>query len=48
LYAKALVLHDLGQYEEATEYYDKVLAINPNDADALDNKQLAIGRLPRP
>ena len=28
-------LLDIGQYDKAITYYDKVLAIDPNDVDAL-------------
>jgi hypothetical protein len=35
----------LGQYNESIEYYDKVLAIDPNYVFALDNKRLAIDNL---
>jgi tetratricopeptide (TPR) repeat protein len=33
---KGFALANLGQYEEAIGYYDKALAINPIDDDALD------------
>ena len=32
-----------GQYEKAIEYYDKVLAIEPNDVYALTNKGALLG-----
>jgi tetratricopeptide (TPR) repeat protein len=35
----------LGQYNESIEYYDKVLAIDPNYVFVLDNKRLAIDNL---
>jgi tetratricopeptide (TPR) repeat protein len=38
-------LFDLGRYEEAIRYYDKVLAIDPNNAFALSAKQLATNNL---
>jgi tetratricopeptide (TPR) repeat protein len=45
LHNKGLALHNLGHYEEAIRYYDKVLAIDPNYVDALSNKQTAIDNL---
>jgi len=37
--------YDLGNYTGAIEYYDKVLGIDPNDVDALDNKEVALDNL---
>jgi len=42
---KGLALYNLGQYDEAIDYYDKALAIDPNNTLALTNKQLAIDNL---
>ena len=39
---KGLALNDLGKYQEAIEYYDKALAINPTYLQALHNKGLAL------
>jgi tetratricopeptide (TPR) repeat protein len=35
---KANALRDKGNYTQAIQYYDKVLAIDPNAAYALDGK----------
>jgi tetratricopeptide (TPR) repeat protein len=35
---KGLALNNFGRYKEAIECYDKVLAIKPNDIDALNGK----------
>jgi tetratricopeptide (TPR) repeat protein len=35
---KGKALDELGKYEEAIEYYDKVLALDPNNKFALNNK----------
>ncbi|MGD9673462.1 MAG: tetratricopeptide repeat protein [Candidatus Nitrosocosmicus sp.] len=45
LYEKATQLHDAGNYDEAITYYDKVLAIDPNDVYALGNKGGALFNL---
>jgi superkiller protein 3 len=45
LYNKGNALSALGRYEEAIQYYDKVLAIDPNDVDALTNKGVALSAL---
>ena len=42
---KGLALYNLGKYEEAIEWYDKVLKIDPNDVNALNNKGLALNNL---
>jgi tetratricopeptide (TPR) repeat protein len=42
LFNKGLTLDNLGNYTGALQYYDKALAINPNDANALINKALAL------
>jgi tetratricopeptide (TPR) repeat protein len=42
LYNKGFGLQRLERYEEAIGYWDKVLAIDPNNKLAIDNKQLAI------
>jgi len=34
-----------GKYNEAIEYYDKALAIDPNNVSALKNKQLTYVKL---
>jgi tetratricopeptide (TPR) repeat protein len=38
-------LYRLGKYNEAITYYDKALAINPNDVNALDYKGAALTKL---
>lgn len=38
-------LDDLANFTGAIEYYDKALAIAPNDADSLYNKGLALNQL---
>ena len=40
-----MALDNLGNYTGAIEYYDKVLGIDPNDVDALDNKEVALDNL---
>ena len=45
LYNKGLALDNLGRYKEAISYYDKVLDIDPNDVDTLNNKIAALGKL---
>jgi tetratricopeptide (TPR) repeat protein len=42
---KGLALNNLGKYNEAIEYYDKALQIDPKHADALYNKGLALNKL---
>ena len=37
--------YDLGNYTGAIEYYDKILGIDPNDVDALNNKGVALDNL---
>jgi tetratricopeptide (TPR) repeat protein len=44
---KGAGLDSLGQYEEAIEYYDTALAIDPNYVNALYNKGVALGNLGR-
>ena len=39
---KGLALKNLGKYQEAIEWYDKALKIDPNDIYALNNKGLAL------
>ena len=39
---KAESLYNMGKYNEAIKYYDKVLAINPNDTEALNNEAKSI------
>ena len=38
---------DLGRYDEAIQYYDKALQIDPNDTVALNNKGVALSDLDR-
>ena len=42
---KGLALDNLGNYTQAIQYYDKVLAIDPKYVAALNNKGSALGRL---
>jgi tetratricopeptide (TPR) repeat protein len=35
----------LGRYDEAIEYFDKVLAIEPNNKDVQDAKSFALDKL---
>jgi tetratricopeptide (TPR) repeat protein len=44
---KANVLQDLQKYDEALQYYDKVLAIDPKDIDALYDKASVLEDLER-
>ena len=39
---KANSLYDQGKYQEAITWYDKALAIDPNDVDALNGKTQAL------
>ena len=39
---KVLALYNLGKYEEAIKCYDKAIEIDPNYADAWNNKGLAL------
>ena len=45
LTAKGVALDRLGNHTGAIAYYDKVLAINATDTNALHNKGLALDRL---
>jgi tetratricopeptide (TPR) repeat protein len=45
LMEKGFALQVSGQYNESIGYFDKVLAIDPNNVVALDNKRLAIENL---
>jgi tetratricopeptide (TPR) repeat protein len=45
LYNKGSSLNDLGQYNESNGYYDKILALDPNNVDALNNKGLILNDL---
>ena len=40
-----MLLNDLGKYQEAITYYDKVLAIDPNFVYALNGKGVALDDL---
>jgi tetratricopeptide (TPR) repeat protein len=44
---KETTLSNLGRREEAISYYDKVLAIEPGNMDALNNKGNALDNLGR-
>jgi tetratricopeptide (TPR) repeat protein len=44
---KGVALDVMGRHEEAIEWYDKVLAIDPNDVKALNNKGAALDLLKR-
>jgi tetratricopeptide (TPR) repeat protein len=48
---KGLTLYDLGKFEEAIIYFDKILAMNSSEieavTDALNNKGLALNALGR-
>jgi tetratricopeptide (TPR) repeat protein len=37
---KGAALNNQGKYQEAIEYFDRVLAIGPNDRDASYSKEL--------
>jgi tetratricopeptide (TPR) repeat protein len=41
---KGVSLFELEKYSEAIEYYDKALAIDPNDIKTLNNKKAAISK----
>ena len=47
LYNKGLSLGSLGRYQDAIQYFDKVLKIQPNNVKALYNKGLSLGSLGR-
>ena len=38
-------MFDIGKYQEAIPYYDKVLEIDPNNVNALSFKGLSLNRL---
>jgi len=42
---KGLVLEDLNRTEEAVQYYDRVLAIDPGEVDAQDSALLSLSSL---
>ena len=42
---KANALSNLQKYDEAIQYYDKVLAIDPTNVDSLNNKGAALQKL---
>ena len=42
---KTIALSNLGRYQEAIMYYDKVLKIDPEDVDALTGKGVATSNL---
>jgi tetratricopeptide (TPR) repeat protein len=44
---KGDALYKQGRYQEAIEYYDRALAMDPNDVSALNNKGNALGDLGR-
>ena len=44
---RGAALDNSGQYEQAIEYYDRALAIDPNHVNALYNKGVALGNLGR-
>ena len=41
LYNKGVTLFNSGNYTGAIKYYDKALAVNPNDINTLNNKGAA-------
>jgi tetratricopeptide (TPR) repeat protein len=43
----SFIVNNPVNYTEAITYYDKVLAIDPNDKSALTNKGLALNHLAR-
>lgn len=45
LISKGNSLYDLGNYAGALQYYDKALAVNPNDLDALYSKGIILHQL---
>jgi tetratricopeptide (TPR) repeat protein len=47
LISKADVLEDQERYNEALQYYDKALAMDPTNTDELYNKALALDNLKR-
>ena len=42
---KVLLLLILGKYDEAIEYFNKALSLDPNYADALEHKKIAEEKL---
>jgi len=44
---QGVALHKLGEYEEAIQFYDRVLALDPGNSDALRYKGLALQKLGR-
>jgi tetratricopeptide (TPR) repeat protein len=47
LNGKGATLDSLGEYQDALEYYDRALAIDPNNVDIVNNKGGALGNLGR-
>jgi len=45
LYYKGLALFDLSRYNEAIQYFDQSLSVNPKDNDAAKYKELAIDKI---
>ena len=43
--SKGYTLTNLGNYEEAIEYFNKVLSIDPDFVDALEHKKIAEEKL---
>ena len=44
---KGIALNNLGRYEEAIEYYDRALAIDPTLVESLSNKGASLHSLAR-
>ena len=44
LNSKGTALNSLGNYTQALQFFNKALAMNPNDSDALKGKQNAISK----
>ena len=43
--SKGLTLENLGRYKEAIEYFNKIISIDPDFVDAIEQKKIAEEKL---